>query len=377
VKSEASILVLSDTPEAEAYLSGELLPGAGYRVLTLGDLSQSVYCDAILVEITHLRANPLANLHTQRHLGNHAPALLIAPRLTSEMAAEVFPLNIRDFVQKPADTTALLDRLAALVSYAHREQEVAALRWDIAQMQASLTKRIDETGALSRIGRSLMTLSSKEAVLERVVEAAAFLTHADEAALHLIDETNRLVLRAHHGLSARQVACLEQPQEGSDAFTVLRTGQPVVHSGESGRVFIAEEYPVSAAISVPLLRGRRVIGVQAVCHQHEAFFDAADQAILSSLADYTIIALDRIDLITAGQAQVNAALETGYRIGLHANTLLSPVDGIESQVATLLAGDHGPLNETQWAAVTRIQQAAERLKEIVAFIQAELKGSKN
>jgi len=49
-----------------------------------------------------------------------------------------------------------------------------------------------------------------------------------------------------------------------------------------------------------------------------------------------------------------------------------PVDGIESQVATLLAGGFGPLAETQHSAVNRIKQATTRLKEVIEFIRAEI-----
>ena len=61
-------------------------------------------------------------------------------------------------------------------------------------------------------------------------------------------------------------------------------------------------------------------------------------------------------------------------IRLHADTLLSPSEGIEGQVRTLLAGGFDPLTESQRAAVIRIKQAVERLLEIAGFIRAELAG---
>jgi len=69
----------------------------------------------------------------------------------------------------------------------------------------------------------------------------------------------------------------------------------------------------------------------------------------------------------AGRA--NAAIDTARKVLLHAETLFDPVDGIEAQADTLLAGGFGPLSEQQDSAIRRIQQATLRLKEVVGLIR--------
>ena len=119
--------------------------------------------------------------------------------------------------------------------------------------------------------------------------------------------------------------------------------------------------------------GKTVVGVLAV-HREEsnAPFDDGDQVIAASLADYTAIALSKSSQIEQAEGQIDAALMIARNIRLHSETLRSPIEGIEAQVKTLLAGGFDPLTETQRAAIARIQQAIERLLEIAGFIDAEL-----
>jgi len=108
-------------------------------------------------------------------------------------------------------------------------------------------------------------------------------------------------------------------------------------------------------------------------HRHgKEDFEKADESILSALADYTAIALDKALLIAGEKERIDRALSAARNVRHHAETLFSPIDGIESQVNTLLAGGFDPLTEAQQSAVSRIKLAGERLKEIADFIREEL-----
>lgn len=129
----------------------------------------------------------------------------------------------------------------------------------------------------------------------------------------------------------------------------------------------------NALINVPIILGSDTIGVLAVYNsQSTQSFEDSDQVVLGSLADYAAIALEKVNLLAMLNSRVDAARETARRVYLHAQTLYDPVDGIESQVNTLLVGGFGPLDERQHSAVSRIKQATTRLKEIVEFIREEI-----
>lgn len=370
--SKGHILVVADTTEAADHLAKELLPQAGFTASIAEDFSPPAACDVLLVDVTNLRLNPFAGLRAQRHLGNNAPAILYAPRLTGDMSAEVFPLSIRDFIHKPADEAALLARLDDFMQKVKQEQDQAEVASRLAQTQAALTRRLDEMNALSRIGRAITSLSEVDTVLTRIVEAAIYLTHADEGLLYLPDESGALQLRAQWGLGPEQLEAIRQPSPDSDVAVVLASGQPLVREGGAEPSQVTASYAVHAALDVPIIAWRRVIGVLAVHTHNERGFEAADQAALTSLADYAAIALDKARQVDEAESQVEAALAAARLVKLHAETFFSPIDGIDSQVDTLLAGGFGPLTEAQHTAVARIKLAANRLTEIIGFIQEVL-----
>ena len=368
------ILVIADTAEAADHLGRNLLPRAGYQVTVADALAPSPPCDAVLVDITHLRSGPLAGLQAQRRMGNEVPAIICAPRLTDEMSSQIFSLDIRDFVPKPVEDAILLERLDQFVSQIRRERDVSALVHHLEQSQKMLARRLDEMGALSRVGRAIASLTSADAVLTRIVEAAVYLTHADEGVVYLLEleEANTPRLRAFEGLTHEQAAAIERPSPESDVVAVLASSQPIARGAEDGGSLVTPDYVARAALNVPIVVQHRAVGVLAVHSRTERTFEQADQAILTSLADYAAIALDKASLIARADHRIDAALAASRTVRLHAETLLSPVDGIVSQIDTLLTGGFGRLTEAQHSAMARIRLAARRLQEIVGFIRETL-----
>ncbi len=366
---DACILVVADQMETRRYLVSGLLPQAGYKVVVAEDFTPPSPCDVVLVDVVRLRANPLASLKAQRRMGSDAPAILFAPRLTEQMAMEVFSLGVREFVPKPVGDPVLLEKLADFVSMVRRERDRAELDGQLEQTQVTLARRLEEMSTLSRIGRAIASLSDVDAMLLRIVEASVFLTRAEEGAIFLVDESSgELLLRAEQGLEARQAAAIRQPSSDSDAAAVLRDGKPIVRSGASEHK-VKTGYLVRALINVPVVVGREVEGVLAVYSHGTRSFEDSDQAVLANLADYAAIALDKARSLARAEAQAESAVEVSRQIVLHTETLADPLDGILAQVETLLSGGFGRLAEEQHGAVVRIRQSADRIVEVVDILR--------
>ena len=359
--SHGHVLVVTDSSEAADQLAHGLLPQAGFTATLADDFTPPPGCDAVLVDITQLRGNPFAGLRAQRRMGCDTPALLIAHRLTEEMAADVFALNIRDFIQRPVEPSVLLERLDGFVAQILQEREQAAIQRRLEKTQSALARRLNEMKALSRIGRSISILSDLFAMLDRIVEAAAFLTRSAYSAIYLPNEDSKMLgLYAQQGLDETQIEVMRWPQPGSDPAQVFQTGQPALGDAANPH------------ITVPIVGGQRAIGVLAVYAQPGTSFEDSDQAVLTSLADYAAIAIDKVSALARLEARIDAALVGARTVGYHADTLFDPVEGIESQVDTLLKGGFGPLTESQRSAISRVKLAADRLKEIVGFIKQAL-----
>src|SRR6185436_17206398 len=96
------ILVAADTAEASDQLISGLLPKAGYQITKADEFNAPPDgVDIILVDVSMLRsASPFATLKAQRRLGCEAPAILFVPRVTEQIATELFPLGVRELVLK-------------------------------------------------------------------------------------------------------------------------------------------------------------------------------------------------------------------------------------------------------------------------------------
>mgnify|MGYP000018976220 CR=1 FL=1 len=365
--SEMRILLVADTSEGAASLQALLEP-AGYAVIRAEDNTAPPPCDVILADVTRFRFSPFAGLQAQRRMGCDAPAILISTRLTEQMAVEMFGLGIRDFILRPLDNESLLARLTAFFTRMRQEKEHLEISQRLEKTEAALARRLEEMNTLSRIGRAIASLSDIDVMLSHIVDAAVYLTHADEGAIFLTEEPGgSLVLRAQRGLGAKQAEVIRQPSTDSDAMEVLRTGQPIQRTADAEHK-VKTGFLVRALINVPVIIGRQVVGVLAVYNHGTRSFTATDFPVLSNLGDYAAVALDRVRSIQALEKRIEEALAASREVMLHAETLASPIEGIEALVETFLSDGFGPLTEQQHDAITRIKLATARLKEIANFI---------
>jgi two-component system, NtrC family, sensor kinase len=367
------ILLIADSPENTAALSA-LYSQAGFSVALAEDAVTPPPADIVIVDITRVMFSPFSGLQAQRRMGCTAPAMILAPRLNDQMAGDMFALDIRDFVLKPVDDAALLERTARFASATQHTRDQGEINQNLVQAESALARRLDEMNMLSRIGRAIAAQSDLDTMLAQIVDAAVFLTHAQEGAIFLPDESgSELALRAEKGFGARQSEIISRPSQDSDAMDVLRSGQPVMKSAEAEHK-VKTGFLVRALINVPIIIGRSVGGVLAVYNHGDRSFDTIDQALLINLADYAAMAIDKVRALQQVQAQIGDSLDASRDVVLHAQTLIPPIEGIESLVETLLNGSFGPLNEKQEHAVRRIKTASVRLNEVLAFINEAAAG---
>lgn len=379
------ILIAADSNEGTALLQ-HLLTSAGYDVLVAAIADATAAppeVDIVVADVTRTRFSPYVDIQMQRRMGVSAPAIVFAARFTDEMATEAFVLNIRDFVLKPIDDQALIDRVGKFLKAMRAEAQQAVLASSlisgspepeppvepvpaaIADTQGN--RRIEEMHMLSRIGRAIAALSDLDKMLAHVVDAAAFLTKAEEGAIFLLDERNTLVLGAEKGFGAKQAEVIKRPSKDSDAMEVVRTGTPIMRGADTEHKLITG-FLVRALINTPIIIGRQAVGVLAVYNHGQKSFEERDLALMINLADYAAMAIDKVRSLQRLQGELSDAIAASREIVLHSETLLAPVQGIESLTDTLLQGDFGALNEQQYTAVRRIKMATARLNEVVEFI---------
>ena len=158
-------------------------------------------------------------------------------------------------------------------------------------------KAISEAEVIARIGRSLLELPTRDALLEGVMEALrSFRDYFDVALFRVDEEAGRCVLVAEAGREHRY-----RPEESSQPLAqgiiglCARTGQTIrasdLETARRGQVAFREEYRARSELTVPVRKGDRVLGVIHVLSEREEDFPESEIAALEHVAPHIGVAL--------------------------------------------------------------------------------------
>jgi signal transduction histidine kinase/DNA-binding response OmpR family regulator len=342
------VIVIADVESNAQALVNRVLRPAGIQAWTLG--SEAPPPDVFVLDITQLRGDPLAGLRDLRASGDIAPAIVIAAHFPNARLRDMFRLGVGDVVLKPYRPEALCQAIFDLHEVRSPATNTKILAQKLETMRDELQQRSEEIRLLSEIGRVVVNLGDLDAILRRVVEAAAFVTNAEEASIYMIEpESNELVLRACK-LAGRRHATLQRLRaDHSIVGEVLSSGQPVLRqpSLESGPLKIQTGFLVRSMINAPIWSGNRVIGVLGVYNQlaSRAFGDH-HLTLLVALAHWAGVALEQASLLhRARSGTTNNSTLTAAPVNM--------IDGLDRSITILQA-----LLESSTNNMTRTQRAA-------------------
>jgi PAS domain S-box-containing protein len=134
---------------------------------------------------------------------------------------------------------------------------------------------------LTELSRALSYTVSADEVYELALNETAALLHADQVVLQVKDEDERLVLHSRPPWLGKQ---LEQELTSLDESAVAHLREQLARSAKQG--FLA----------VPLVIEDKVSGVLAVTRSEDSAEHLDDEWVLSSVADQTAVALEKIHL---------------------------------------------------------------------------------
>lgn len=160
-------------------------------------------------------------------------------------------------------------------------------------VQTQVSPRVDEVQTLFALGKTLTEVLELSEVLNRIVDAARNLTHAEEGMILLPDdEIGQLYLRAKAGIDEIAARNFRIKTDDTLAGHVFSTGQPAL-IGAQGPQKVKTEYFVNSLLYVPILLKNRPIGVLGVNNKNtEDVFDENHQELLMNLASYAAIAIE-------------------------------------------------------------------------------------
>ncbi|MBN1219706.1 MAG: GAF domain-containing protein [Anaerolineae bacterium] len=228
-------------------------------------------------------------------MGRSIPTILMLNQTSIQIDIEWLRLGVRDCLVYPGEFHEILPAIYRLVGQEMDGPDYEQLAKGLDKINRDLEQRLKETDMLFKINRSVSSLLDLDAILNRVTEAAVFITGAEEGYLLLLDEeTGELHLRAAQNLGEKQARGFSLPVVDSIAGSVVLSGKPLLlGSNDEQGLKIKTGYLVKALINVPLKVDRRVIGVLGVDNQISSVsFTETQLSQMSALADIAAIALE-------------------------------------------------------------------------------------
>lgn len=280
------ILVVDDNPDIREFIQKSVLEPEGYIVITATDGLDGLHKartenpDLILLDYEMPQMNGIEMLRALREHQLNIPVILVTSYGSESVAVEVFRLGVRDYIPKPFAIEELLDSIKRVLHSVKLEQERDRLFQELRQTNLQLSQRVQELDTLYQVSKSVTSLRERDTLLERIVDAALYLTGAMDGALILLDPaTGQPGTRVSR---VRSATGMKSPEQDPNMLT---------HSQ-------------SLMMAVPIQMGNRVLGALTISNKRSReALDKHDQRLLRMLSDYAAIALENTRLLAEVEAQ--------------------------------------------------------------------------
>jgi two-component system NtrC family sensor kinase len=389
-KQTEKILVVDGDADVVNLIADQVLTPLGYQVATAHDGPTALQVmlqmvPDILITALDLPGLSGRDLLTAMHSqGLETIIVATGPRGAESQAMQAFRLGAKDYLTKPvreAEVVAAIDRALGEVRLRRERQQLAD---KLATANQQLEKRVRELTTLASIGKAVTAITSLSQLFTRLLEAGMFVTEGEVGWLLVSDDNSgKAILRAAKNLPNSGAIKLNQPWDDGIASLLLMSGEALTLAGPALARLRAGQL-VKAVVAVPLKARDTVVGVIVVGNKTGRPFTERDQAMLSAVADYAVIAMINGRLFSTMEARVHT-LQAAYdelvknaarredQWRLAGEQLRAPLNQARGALEHLARGNVGALSAPQSqalaAAVDRLT-AVQRLVDDLAAPRA-------
>ncbi|MCB0197791.1 MAG: response regulator [Anaerolineae bacterium] len=299
------VLIIDDSRQTINFITDYVLKPNHYRVLVAQDgqaglkLAITQRPDLILLDMSMAKMSGMQVLEALRARDFKIPVIVMTFHGSETMAVQAFRLGIKDYLLKPFTVAEMLTAIEHSLTEARLRRERDELTERLLKSNHALEKRLKELNTIFGIGKSVTSLLDHKKLLSRLVEAAIYLTDAEEGSLLLVDNDRELLsMAAARGIDERVVRSFRVPVKGSLPGSVIESGEPLILSGDK-QTSITDLYSVRSLIYVPLRIRGQIGGVLSVNNRHQnRTFTNHDLRLLSTLADFAAISMENTQLFS-------------------------------------------------------------------------------
>jgi len=343
--SSIRVLVADESRYARDFVIHNVLKPNGYAALEAVDgaatirIAQDQKISLILLSLEIKRPTAWEVASALNKRGLEIPIILITPIFSRDVAADMFLQGIHSYVLKPFTADELLAAIEKALGSAHTQLERSLLADELARTNRKLERLLRAREILTHIGESAISQIEPDEFLNQILDAALYLTEAEEGTIYLNTDGGKTLRPYRHKLrmsgTERQIA---QYTEDQLAAAVALNGR------------ITQAGPM---LHAPIRIGEKTLGTLGVSNSRTARpFSSEDHYPLKVLAGYVALALEnnrllqRVREVRGWKAQQMRQLFERYispniveQILNHPETV--ELGGIRQRVSTLFADIRG------------------------------------
>ena len=302
------VLVVDDAQGVIDFLSDYVLLPNGYEVLTAVDgegglaLALSEKPDLIILDLEMPKMSGMEVLESLKEQGIEIPVIVITFHGSETIAAQTFRFGVKNYITKPFKMEEILESIEQALNESRLRKERAELVKRLQLANKELERRIHEFNILHGIGQGMNSLLRLDDLLGRAVEAAVYVTGAQQGVLHLIDrDTGSLEIGAQQeGLGIGDTWIDE-----ARLRQVIQSGTATVSETAFGPTAPEGSTATRSIVIVPVKIRGNVMGALTVSSlSSERRHTSNDKYLLSVLADYVAVGVENSRLF--GRAQRRA-----------------------------------------------------------------------
>ncbi len=306
--SSERILVVDDSQQIVTHLTEQVLPMFGFKTLYALDGKTGLERirhdnpDLVMLDLNLPDMTGIDVLHHLIEESIDVPVILMTGFGSEKSAIDAFRLGAKDYIIKPFSVDEVLDTINRALIEPRLRHDKQQLAEQLRKAHAEMRRRVNEMSTLFGIGKIVASLLSVRKVLDRVLEAAIYVSSAEETTIWLADKNKeQLRVFAKKGSGKMEPQIYELSTNESHVGQVMRTGRPMRKSAFSGKgITVKTGYTARAVLYVPLMLRNQAIGVLSVTNLTEPrSFSERDEFLLSALADYAAIALENARVFQA------------------------------------------------------------------------------
>jgi len=298
------ILVVEDDHDNLDFLCEYILKPHGYNPISAEngeeglELALQEKPDLVILDLMMPKMTGLEVLAALQEHDVQPAVILMTSHGSEETVVQAFRMGARDYVVKPYEAQEILDAVDRALSEVRLRAERDQAVEDLVRANEELERQVEALDVLARVGKSITAILDSEKLLNDIVDAGLLLTGAEEGSLLLLDkESGDLYMRAQRNLGEKFARGFRVKVQDTIAGTVVRTGKPYWSSVDDQALKVKTNYLVMSLAYIPLKIGEDVVGVLLIDNRltNRSFTDT-DIYLLSTLADYAAIAIEKAEL---------------------------------------------------------------------------------